>query len=169
MHWPEEFFQFLDWWKGLSQRGNIVPSAAEFERSFPDNLKSGAVLLKRRKGGGLHICALGDDIKKMSPLLLVGVDYMSLFPIEQAVAIGEHLVSICGHPCGGDSLRTVQQANGDAYVLHHLFLPMADDQGIISNVVGYVKTESVTETKIKESRSSQFDLVSFVDIGSGIP
>ena len=169
MDWPDEFFVFLTWWQSLERRGHMAPSARRFEDDLPASVAISMFLLKRQRGGDFYICEIGDHLNADSLVDLRGSNYLSLFPGEQGAEMGAHLAQICGTPCGGDSIRTINQGNGRAVQVRHLLLPMTGENGIICYVSGCAVVLDRSGTLDRLPRGSRFDHITYVDIGAGVP
>lgn len=167
--WPEEFQQFFNWWHSLEQHGQLVPAASDFDSLLPEALRPMSVLMKREKGGDFYICEIGAALNATSVEDLRGSKYLSLFPKDEAEALGSILVSICGHPCGGDSLRKVRTSAGDQILVRDLILPMCGVGGIIRYACAHIQILDKYHIDGEGSRSTHFEAIQYIDIGEGTP
>lgn len=169
-----DFSILFDCWRSLPRReGAKAPSRRYLRTDRIGNLLPRISINERLSRYELMQIMTGKQIEDEIDLRIVGRNLFDLYSgAREREILADFVETVLGFPCGGHMVRLITRPDGFPYTLSTFHLPMEDDDGNLSMMLGIV---SATPSRGDEQRvlgdtfHYRLKSIDYIDIGHGTP
>ena len=166
-NWRPEVCDFIDWWASLRAE-NRVPTFEAFLNNPPLSLLPSCYIVYM-VGNNVILRFQGAELVDRWHRDFTGKELLDWFETEARARCFENFSHIVGHSCGFLTRATMATAKDRSVFSDAVQLPLADEDGRVTRVVGYSYRALERERREYVVRLCDTHDTFWFNIGAGIP
>lgn len=169
-----EFAAFLKVWQTLPRRTHpLVPARADYTPKALGTLLPNTGIGRFTGRDHLDILYYGSEIERLSGIAITGKNYYAVLRPDYREQMIKFHALLRDTPCGAYMVDTITTASGTHYLYESLQLPLADEAGEISYLIGFgigrKPAGDYSERPLGDHRRSNVKEMHYLDLGAGAP